>query len=108
MGLIDADKLRENLIGCGLDRLADDIVDREISYMTPANAIPIPENATKGDAMELVFPELEFKPGEDGISTSFMKMNNNTGFASLYKEWWNSPYQLSLEKEIKDILGERD
>ena len=65
----------------------------DLEQLTSFDAIPIPEGATNGDIMKLVFPELEFKQGEDGISTMFMKMNNSAGIASLYVDWWNAPYK---------------
>ena len=59
MNLIDADELKEKLIRCGLNRQAYEIIDREISYLTPVNAISIPKGAANGDIFTTMFQNLE-------------------------------------------------
>lgn len=87
--LFDADELKEKLIRCGLNRQAYDIVDREISYMTPVNAIPIPESATKGDIMQHAFPNYKFTFCGDWVHIEL----EGREFAFCPARFWNAPYE---------------
>ena len=95
--LIDAGELKENLIRCELNRLAYDVVDREISYMTPVKAIPIPEGATNGDVIKQVFAQYGLKvrcfPNEVIVDMTALAVDGIIPNMAFGLDWWFSPYK---------------
>ena len=74
---IDADKL--NIIG-----------SQEIENAQTLNVIVIPDNATNGDVINILYPKCRAVESEIGDVKVHVL---DTGIvASL--EWWNSPYQM--------------
>lgn len=83
----------EHKVGIQFDNAIHEMEKEEFC----ADVIPIPKGATNGDVIKAMFPNVEFNRGDYGISTCFMKMNNDVGFASLYETWWNAPYKKGTE-----------
>jgi len=52
------------------------------------NGIPIPDNATNGDVIKVMFADAEVN-GETDLTVSF-SIDSNTAFT---RKWWNAPYQ---------------
>ena len=85
MRLINADKLKKEL----LENEWDDGAIHDILDASPiVNAIPIPDNATNGDMIEAMFPNLKGREKAFEINVTVNK-NPIGGFAV---DWWNAPY----------------
>ena len=93
--LINADELKSKFLemGCMDDEpcYGVEIIDR----MPTVQAIPISENATNGDVIKAVFPDIEISDGK-GLS----KVYTGIPYGELIganidcmKEWWNTPYK---------------
>lgn len=53
------------------------------------DAIEIPKNATNGDAIKALFPNIEtFEPNKYEIA-----IKQNLGWLAFKKDWWNAPYK---------------
>jgi hypothetical protein len=55
-----------------------------------ANGIPIPDNATNGDVLKAMFPNIEV---EEQGKDLFIVFNMDIQGTPFYKAWWNAPYQ---------------
>lgn len=57
---------------------------------------PIPDNATNGDVIKVVFPNTESRLDEN---TGIMLVKWVDGTVKTFKEnWWNAPYRAESEK----------
>ena len=65
--------------------LASEILD-ETEYAVK-NGTPIPDNATNGDILEMLFPNAKIHCCET-LDTAVMKSDANISI-----DWWNAPYQ---------------
>ena len=54
-----------------------------------ANGTPIPDNATNGDVIKAMFPNVKTELGVDKVIFA-RGLNNVTPFS---EEWWNAKYQ---------------
>ena len=75
------DKAYENIKGglwCG-----DNITSNAIE-----NGTPIPDNATNGDVIKAMFPDLEYKEG-----VRFAIIVTPVDAIGIWNSWWNAPYQ---------------
>lgn len=107
MRLIDADKLDECLQSMadlewnkqvGSSKGLEDAID--IIYDTPTvNAIVIPEDATNGDMIKAMFPNIKINDIDClKIIYTGIKHKNVIGFnIDATKEWWNAPYKTESE-----------
>lgn len=61
-----------------------------LEALPPVNAIPIPEGATNGDMIKVMFPSVEVKEKNNCYEVYF-----GIGTASQYfnHQWWNAPYK---------------
>jgi len=55
-----------------------------------AEGTPIPDNATNGDVLKAMFPNIEV---EEQGKDLFIVFNMDIQGTPFYKAWWNSPYQ---------------
>ena len=58
------------------------------------NGTPIPDNATNGDVITAMFPNIEvddYDYGKDPVIDVYGI--DDTEYITLRKAWWNSPYQ---------------
>lgn len=61
------------------------------------NATPIPDNATNGDAIKVMFPSIESRLDKN---TGIMLVKWVDGTTKTFKaSWWNSPYKKEVEKD---------
>lgn len=71
-----------------------------------ADAIPIPNNATKGEMMQAMF-DVEIV---DDFAFSYGVKLNGSNYVQFNKDWWNSPYKtekwVNFAKELKDVFEE--
>lgn len=80
-----------------IQRIAEVQLDRRTDTVEQliANGTPIPENATNGDMIKAMFPNIEVKTG--GVITSVKGLDCYKGallpYRQFWSEWWNSPYQ---------------
>lgn len=57
------------------------------------NGIPFPNNATNGDIIKALFPNIEtFEPNKYEIA-----IKQNLGWLAFKKDWWNAPYKENKE-----------
>ena len=64
----------------------ENIGDYDISIH---NAIIVPENATNGEVLKMIFPKLEIRDrGGDFITYTL----NGVG-GDIERKWWNAPYK---------------
>ena len=59
------------------------------------NIIEIPDNATNGDMMKILFPDFEIRENKLSIAFWTLMSDGSYEYNSLPKEWWNAPYKLS-------------
>ena len=55
-----------------------------------ANGIPISDNATNGDVIKAMFPNIVV---EEQSKDLFIVFNMDFQGTPFYKTWWNAPYQ---------------
>ena len=89
MKLIDADKYRKELLSA-----YDDIsMEFEVLERQPlVDAIPIPEGATNGDMIKVMFPNVEC--GKDELGNVFIISSAQLGYIAFRECWWNAPYKI--------------
>ena len=65
---------------------------QDIKYEPSADVIPIPENATNGDMIKVMFPNAyDISNGKGGVSVyNFGGTKIPYGFN---ENWWNAPYR---------------
>ena len=64
-----------------------DIADRIVMDRAIRNGTPIPDNATNGDVLISLYPNLKYTIQNGRVGTSI-------GLASSFDlDWWNAPYQ---------------
>ena len=87
--LIDIDEdVRIAISRIGLLRIPDEMqkkVDEAIQRGTP-----IPDDATNGDVIKAMFPNIEV---EEQGKDLFIVFNMDIQGTPFYKTWWNAPYQ---------------
>ena len=62
------------------------------------NAIEIPENATNGDVIKLLFPQIEVKTVNLLVEVFYLDSNDRDTETDFYANWWNAPYKAESEK----------
>lgn len=69
-----------------------------IKKLPPANAIPIPDGATIGDMIKMLFPDVEVD--EKSVDTVHLKdkWHNPLVFIQIPKDIWNAPYKKEVEE----------
>lgn len=99
MRLIDADAYAYNLSvtrcnpsGDYEDELREawEMVNSETDAPT-VNAIIIPDNATNGDVIKAMFPDIFVK--EDPTNEDLIMVDDLSTYTFFYKKWWNAPYK---------------
>lgn len=94
MRLIDADKLLKFIHDYGEGQGRIDLIDPYYIRNAPTvNAIPIPDDATNGDAILAVFPDAEHYHNNGVIETDI------DGGTLYHEDWWNLPYNGGNENE---------
>ena len=70
------------------------------------NGTPLPENATNGDVMKAMFPQIEVEHNNSGIHDLMNVYNLDSNKAQfptpLFTNWWNAPYKAESEDEDAD------
>lgn len=99
MRLIDADKLKDTFINPLLFTTEKGFycytID-EVRNAETVNAIPIPENATNGDMIKAIFPNVKtWDESEGALCVEFKTLNQIKIFP---KYWWNAPYEKEVEE----------
>ena len=90
---IDADELIEHAWRDRLD--SRELIAEMIKKAPPIQAIPIPDNATNGDIIKLMFPYIT----EENNTNKYLGINFDTeSRVGMLKEWWNAPYKRSDTK----------
>lgn len=95
MRLINADKLYPDTFGKG--RLA--VSQSQIADALTVQAIPIPDNATNGDVLKIIFPNIEYGKSESKIYPNifgWIENEEKTKDILMFQsneEWWNEPYK---------------
>ena len=101
MRLIDADAYANNLLAASCELSGEyeeglheawEIVNSETGAPT-VNAIIIPENATNGDMIKIMFPYI--RVNEYLNSVDVIKLDGMSVFS---KEWWYAPYKRGEKK----------
>ena len=88
MRLIDADKLltKTQDYGEGQEKLI--LIDPYyVKNAKTVQAIPIPDNATNGDVIKAIFPNVYSEECDYDI---FITLDGDTRFTY---DWWNAPYK---------------
>lgn len=63
---------------------------KQIEDISPVPAIPIPDNATNGDMIKAMFPQLKIRILPDMV----IVFGEDYAFQHHYPiDWWNSPYK---------------
>lgn len=61
----------------------------------------IPEGATNGDAIKIMFPDAIISESEDTVHLKYPTVNSDPlFFVQVSKRWWNAPYRESEEKKM--------
>ena len=96
MRLINADKIHPDV---RTQHGALAISQGQLAYAETVNAIPIPEDATNGDVIKAVFPNIE---REDNYGDAdFYLLNGKSTYTPkliTFKSWWNAPYKTESEE----------
>lgn len=61
------------------------------------NAIIIPQNATNGDVIKLLFPQIESKTTNGLVKVYYLDSSNEADDITIFEEWWNAPYKAESE-----------
>ncbi len=88
MRLIDADAMKELWQGCEIKGSISPLLD----VRPTVDAIIIPENATNGDMIKALFPNVEVKEKNNGYEVYF---GVGTAIQLFNNQWWNAPYDRS-------------
>ena len=70
-----------------------------ILLCTTASEIPIyndlfiPDGATNGEALKLLYPRLKDWGTDVNNRTHFIEINGNGNIISFKESWWNAPYK---------------
>ena len=87
MRLINADKIHPDV---RTQRGALAISQGQLAYAETVNAILIPEDATNGEVIKIMFPNAYIeKTTNDGI----VFIDNGSGVMHFNKDWWNALYK---------------
>jgi hypothetical protein len=89
MKLIDANQYRKEFLD------SRDFEPMKILDLQPTiNAIPIPEGATNGDIIKILFPNgKEYDTINDGCIRYEIEIDFDYSYCSYFDEvWWNEPY----------------
>ncbi len=92
MRLIDKDKTMEEI---PIDVCDGFEVTDIIEKMPTVQAIPIPEGATNGDMMKIMFTHMDYQERNNVTLNIKGQTIEFTGMA--LKEWWNAPYKKESE-----------
>ena len=88
MRLIDADNLIISIVFNGLfDEMKCGQIKNMLNKIPIAQAIPIPDNATNGEVLKALFPNIE---------EQMIRIIMEHGTSALYigeDIWWNAPYE---------------
>lgn len=68
------------------------LVNFRLNGLEPADVISIPEGATNGDAIKVMFPNAIIEINELG-SMVHVKYSEHTCWVNYELEWWNAPYK---------------
>ena len=88
MKLIDADKIHPDI---RTEHGMLGISQGQLAYAPTINAIPIPEGATNGDMVKMIFPDSKIL--DVGDQKRIWLPNHNQYLINCSLEWWNSPYK---------------
>ena len=106
MRLIEADELNERFESsctteCACCPYSDDNCGL-VHEADTVNAIPIPENATNGDMIKALFPNVRIDERlEENLSTELniiIVKGIDGGTSPFYRNWWNAPYKREVEE----------
>ena len=76
------------------------LLDNDL-YYDIKNGTPIPDNATNGDVLMAMFPNIDFTEMAITVhATTKVTSNGVKGSISydFWKDWWNAPYQKGNSK----------
>ena len=93
MKVLDYNKLDAML---GLEYNGEEIDTFEALEKQVVNAVPIPDNATNGDVIKAMFPNVEFK--NDHQFTVWGYINGGDCIVKYDIDWWNAPYKKGAEE----------
>lgn len=66
---------------------------KQIEDISPVPAIPIPDNATNGDMIKALFPDIEINNGNMKVYTAIPFGDYVGANIDAMKDWWHSPYK---------------
>lgn len=92
----------ENLKEWYKDDMLTDADDTSISLLCSTvlsvieNCIEIPENATNGDMIKRMFPDVVVREVRDRFDGNLLGYRTSLGGRSrdFWPEWWNAPYEI--------------
>jgi hypothetical protein len=68
-----------------------------LEALPPVNAIPIPEGATNGDMIKVMFPNIEadeIQTNTGGyIDVKYLDTTDACDSTAFRRDWWNAPYK---------------
>ena len=70
----------------------------QVMKLLSINAVIIPDNATNGDMMKILFPDFEIRENKLSIAFWTLMSDGSYEYNSLPKEWWNAPYKKGENK----------
>lgn len=99
MRLIDAEQYRKEFLD------SRDFEPMKILDFQPTiQAIPISDNATNGDVMKVIFPNIEaneVKTDTGGyIEVKYLDTTDKCDATAFRKNWWNALYKRGSENDI--------
>lgn len=75
-----------------------DFIDELPSVTPKVNAIAIPDNATNGDMIKVMFPNISINETNRG----FVLLESENDNVSIWNSWWNAPYKRGEVNEISN------
>lgn len=89
MRLIDAEQYRKEFLD------SRDFEPMKILDFQPTiQAIPITENATNGDMIKAMFPQIKMREHNKFMFVVEGMAFNHESYSNLFfKDWWNAPYE---------------
>ena len=92
LSLIDTSNL---ITVTSIDADGNETTTVNYDYLEDATLIIIPDNATNGDVIKAMFPNIETFEEEDVPQNIYFSIEGDV--LCLRKEWWNAPYKAESE-----------
>ncbi len=75
------------------------IADNRIKPYKKVDAIIIPDGATNGDMIKLMFPDAEtWEVTRDDVHCAYISFKDVCGIIGFPLSWWNAPYKKESEQ----------